>query len=201
MQRGSETFRVLSECPIVDTFRAQTAFSRRIRLLSKRMPILFLLFVLVPIIEIALFIQVGGFLGLVPTLIIVVATAALGTWLLRQQGLSTMERARSRLDAGELPAAQLIEGVILMVGGALLLTPGFMTDAVGFACLLPPSRRWLASYLGNRFQMVALNGVAGEGGGFPGGSRSGTTQSRGAPGAKGEGDVIEGEWQQVDREP
>jgi len=60
---------------------------------------------------------------LVPTLIIVIGTAALGTWLLRQQGLSTLARARSRLDSGELPATQLIEGAILLVGGALLLTP------------------------------------------------------------------------------
>jgi UPF0716 protein FxsA len=168
------------------------------------MPILFLLFVLVPVIEIALFIQVGGFLGLVPTLIIVIGTAALGTWLLRQQGLSTLARARSRLDSGELPATQLIEGAILLVGGALLLTPGFMTDAVGFACLVPPSRRWLAAQLASRFQMVAMHGAAGgesQMGGFPGRGQSGPVPRPRAPGVKAEGEVIEGEWQQVDKEP
>jgi len=168
------------------------------------MPILFLLFVLVPVIEIALFIQVGGFLGLVPTLIIVIGTAALGTWLLRQQGLSTLARARSRLDSGELPATQLIEGAILLVGGALLLTPGFMTDAVGFACLVPPSRRWLAAQLASRFQVVAMHGAAsGESqtGGFPGRGQSGPVPRPRAPGVKAEGEVIEGEWQQVDKEP
>jgi len=123
----------------------------------------------------------------VPTLIIVIGTAALGTWLLRQQGLSTLARARSRLDSGELPATQLIEGAILLVGGALLLTPGFMTDAVGFACLVPPSRRWLAAQLASRFQVVAMHGAAsGESqtGGFPGRGQSGPVPRPRAPGVK-----------------
>ncbi len=184
-------------------------FSGSTGFLSQRMPIIFLLFVLVPIIEIALFIQVGGLLGLVPTLFIVIATAALGTWLLRHEGLSTLQRARSRLDAGELPATQLVEGMIIMVGGALLLTPGFMTDAVGLFCLIPPSRRWLATDLGDRLQVAALNGTAGSIGGrpAPGGvehpdaGRFGQSQAHRRSAGDADGEVIEGEWQQVDREP
>ncbi len=165
------------------------------------MPILFLLFVLVPVAEIALFVQVGGFIGLVPTLIIVIATAALGTWLLRRQGLSTMNRARNRLDAGELPADELVEGLILLVGGVLLLTPGFMTDAFGFACLIPPSRRWLARFISRRVSVATLGQG---GGGFtmgagpgprPGGDPRSDTRS-----GRGSGDVIDGEWKEVDRE-
>lgn len=149
----------------------------------------FLLFVLVPIAEIALFIQVGGFLGLWTTLAIVVATAALGTFLLRQQGLRTLMQARGRLGAGQLPASELVEGLIIVVGGALLLTPGFLTDSLGFCCLLPPTRRWLARALSERLSVAALGGDA-RGGFEP--PIHGQRHSR---------DVIDGEWSEVDREP
>ena len=95
----------------------------------------------VPLVEIYLLIQIGGLIGVLPTILLVVLTAVLGAALLRQQGLVTLNRLRSSLDRGELPAMELIEGVALLVGGALLLTPGFVTDAVGFLCLLPTSRR------------------------------------------------------------
>ena len=163
------------------------------------MPILFLLFILVPIIEIALLIKVGGFLGLWPTLAIVVGTAVLGTWLLRRQGLDTMARARTRLDIGQLPAIQMIEGLILLVGGVLLLTPGFMTDAFGFACLIPPSRKWIAARLGERVTVAGLGGV-GPFGGVPG---SGPQSSKGPDGGRvrsSDGDVIDGEWKEVERD-
>lgn len=106
-------------------------------------PILLLLFLLVPVAEIYLLIKVGQEIGALPTIGLVVATAVLGAWLLRQQGLSTLMRAREMLDRGELPALQLLEGVILLVGGAMLLTPGFVTDVIGFACLVPALRQAL----------------------------------------------------------
>ena len=107
---------------------------------------LFLLFLAVPIIEIALFIQVGGWIGLFPTLAIVVLTAVLGTWMIRTQGLREM--ANLRTSFGELrdPTEPLAHGAMILVAGALLLTPGFFTDAVGFALLVPGVRlavfRW-----------------------------------------------------------
>jgi len=114
------------------------------------MPYILLLFILMPIIEIAVLIQVGSAIGLWLTLAIVILTAVLGTAMLRQQGLSTMNRVRQRLGAGEMPAQQIVEGLLLLVGGVLLLTPGFVTDAFGFACLFPLTRQWLARQLASR---------------------------------------------------
>ncbi len=104
-----------------------------------RMPI-FLLLVAVPIVEIALFIQVGGWLGLWPTIGIVILTAAIGTLLLRTQGLATLGELQRRLAAGEDPSATLAHGAMILVAGVPLLTPGFFTDAVGFGLLTPPVR-------------------------------------------------------------
>ncbi len=114
------------------------------------MPFVFLLFVLVPIIEIAVLIQVGGAIGGWTTIGIVILTAILGTAMLRQQGMATLAKAQQRMGAGEMPAQQLLEGVLLLVGGVLLLTPGFITDAFGFACLIPFTREWMAKRLASR---------------------------------------------------
>lgn len=108
---------------------------------------LFLLFVGVPLIEIALFIEVGGMIGLGPTLVVVVVTAFLGSFLLRQQGLSTYRRARVDLNSGSLPVDQVVHGLFLLVAGALLLTPGFLTDGIGFLLFVPPIRLALGSKL------------------------------------------------------
>lgn len=118
------------------------------------MRFLFLLFVIMPIAEMWVLIKVGGYIGALPTIALVVLTATLGIALLRQQGLSTLWRARQRMDSGELPAQEIIEGLLLAVGGALLLTPGFITDTIGFACLLPGVRRWLVARLARHFVMV-----------------------------------------------
>ncbi|GAB4354111.1 MAG: membrane protein FxsA [Gammaproteobacteria bacterium] len=107
------------------------------------LPLLFILFLVVPIAEIYLLIQVGQRIGALPTVGLVVATAVLGAALLRQQGLSTLMQARRMMDRGELPAIPLLEGLFLVFGGALLLTPGFVTDGVGFLCLVPAVRRWV----------------------------------------------------------
>lgn len=104
---------------------------------------LLLLFILVPLLEIWLLIKVGGRIGATPTVALVVLTAVVGVTLLRLQGLRTLTRANERLRGGELPAQEMGEGLILALAGILLLTPGFATDAVGFACLVPPVRRRL----------------------------------------------------------
>ena len=109
------------------------------------MPVFLFLFIILPIAEMVVLIKVGGLIGVLNTIGLVLLTAVIGAWLLRQQGLATLLRANQRLNSGELPAKEVAEGLILAVGGALLLTPGLITDAVGFACLLPGSRHWLAA--------------------------------------------------------
>ncbi|MFC1747719.1 FxsA family protein [Pseudomonadota bacterium] len=104
------------------------------------------LFLLVPIFEIYLLIQVGGLIGVLPTMFLVVFTAVVGAWLLRSQGFATLGRVQATLARGEIPAIELLEGAMLLVGGALLLTPGFFTDAIGFVCLIPVLRRGVISW-------------------------------------------------------
>ena len=117
--------------------------------------VLFLLFLLVPLIEIGVFIEVGGLIGLLPTLGLILLTAVLGTWQLRAQGLSTLARARQQMDQGQLPAQELYDGFCLIIAGALLLTPGFVTDAVGFALFVPAFRRLLRHFIAQRIRMRA----------------------------------------------
>lgn len=105
-------------------------------------PILFAVFLAVPLIEIYILIEVGQVLGAPLTILSVVGTALLGAVLARYQGMVTVTRLYTQLNTGELPGQTLFDGACLVVAGALLLTPGFFTDAVGFALLTPPLRRW-----------------------------------------------------------
>lgn len=105
--------------------------------------LLFLLFLLVPLVEIYFLIEVGDRIGAISTIGLVVFTAVLGAMLLRLQGLATLQRTRITMAQGQLPAIEMFEGVLLVFAGALLLTPGFVTDAIGFGFLLPPLRRLL----------------------------------------------------------
>ena len=118
--------------------------------------ILFLLFLLVPLVEIYFLIKVGSLIGAIPTIALVVFTALLGAMLLRFQGLVTLQRTRTTMARGELPALEMLEGVLLVFAGALLLTPGFVTDAFGFALLVPPLRQalihWFIKKSDVRFQ-------------------------------------------------
>lgn len=122
-----------------------------------------ILFILMPIVEIGVLIQVGSAIGLLATLAIVVLTAVIGTAMLRQQGMKTLTNARSGLQSGQMPAVEMMEGVLLLIGGVLLLTPGFVTDAFGFACLLPFSRHWMAKSIlsSSRVQVMGSAGMAG----------------------------------------
>jgi UPF0716 protein FxsA len=106
-------------------------------------------FIAVPLVEIALFIQIGGWIGLWPTLLIVVLTAIAGTFLVRQQGMRAISDLRGSFSSLRDPTEPLAHGAMILIAGALLLTPGFFTDTVGFALLFPPIRsaayRWLRS--------------------------------------------------------
>lgn len=111
--------------------------------------VLLLVMIAVPLVEIAVFIQVGGWIGLVPTLATVVITAFIGTALLRHQGLSTLTKARESLALGRFPVSEVFDGLCLVFAGALLLTPGFVTDAVGFLLFVPVLRTILRQRLGH----------------------------------------------------
>ena len=106
--------------------------------------ILFLLFLIVPLVEIYFLIQVGREIGAFSTVLLCILTAALGAILLRIQGILTLMNAQEKLRQGEIPADNLLEGLILLIAGVLLLTPGFVTDVLGFLCLVPSLRSMLA---------------------------------------------------------
>ncbi len=108
---------------------------------------LLLLFIVMPVVEMWLLITVGQQIGALPTIGLVLLTAVVGISLLRKQGFATLFRARQKMDIGELPAMEMGETIVLAICGALLLTPGFVTDVLGFAGLIPPVRLWLVSRL------------------------------------------------------
>jgi UPF0716 protein FxsA len=99
--------------------------------------------IVVPLVELALLIEVGGWLGLGPTLALIILTAAGGAWVLRRQGIAMLRRAQQQMEQGSVPIVEVFEGACLVVAGALLLTPGFLSDAAGAMLLLPPVRALL----------------------------------------------------------
>lgn len=150
-------------------------------------PFIFLLalFFIVPLVEIYLLIEVGGIIGALPTIFACVFTAVLGAWLLRIQGFSTLRRVQQISAQGGIPAIELLEGAMLLISGALLLTPGFFTDAIGFLCLVPPLRRGMALWFFQRiFRFPTGRGPGG--GGFH--SSGSSHQGHHRP------NVIEGEY-------
>ena len=128
------------------------------------MPLLVLLFIVVPIAELYVIIKVGEAIGLLPTLAILIADAVLGSLLLRQQGRSAWRRFNEAIAAGRFPGREAADGVMVAVGGTLLLTPGFITDVFGLLLLLPPTRagirRGLFGFLSRRFVLVGAAGSA-----------------------------------------
>ncbi len=146
---------------------------------------LFLAFIAVPLIEIALFIQVGGLIGLWPTLGIVVLTAILGTWLVRTQGKAAINHLRGSFEKLDDPTEPLAHGAMILIAGALLLTPGFFTDAIGFALLTPGIRHAAFHYLRKRVNVAR----------FEMGEKPYDPRQR----TKASSDVIDGEYEEVDQ--
>jgi UPF0716 protein FxsA len=120
---------------------------------------LFFLFLVIPVIEIALFIVVGNTIGLWPTVAIVIATAFLGSALVSRQGKDTWARFTSEVATGQSPSVTIAHGAMILVAGALLLTPGFLTDIVGFTLLVPNAREalrgWFVQRMKNRWIVVS----------------------------------------------
>jgi len=100
-----------------------------------------------------LLIEVAGYIDTLPTLFLVMLTAVIGVALLKRQGLATLTRGVGRMNAGEIPAQEMTEGILLGICGALLITPGFITDTVGFIILFPPARLAIAGYLIKRVRI------------------------------------------------
>ncbi len=113
---------------------------------------LFLLFTIVPLIELYLLVLIGRWVGLLPTILLVLSTGALGAWLARSQGLRAVAKVREEMAAGKLPAEALLDGLMILIAGAVLLTPGLLTDVAGFALLLPAGRRPIRRALAARLR-------------------------------------------------
>ena len=113
--------------------------------------LIFLALISVPIAEIAVFIELGGLIGLWPTLGLIIVTALFGTIVLRHQGMQTLRKAQESLERNEVPVAAAMDGVMLLIAGAVLLTPGFLTDAAGALLLCPPIRAVLRKWITDRF--------------------------------------------------
>ncbi len=125
------------------------------------MPLAFipLALLIVPVVEIAAFIVIGDAIGLWPTLLMILVTAVLGTILLRRQGLALFAQMRREMDAGRVPARELADAAMLLAAGILLLTPGFVTDAIGFALFLPPVRAAIRTFVASRVRVVGPGGL------------------------------------------
>lgn len=153
---------------------------------ARRLPIgriLLIAFIVMPLIEIAVLIEVGSWLGLWPTLGLIILTAIVGTWMLRRQGFAVLSRAQQQLERGAVPLAEVFEGFCLVIAGALLLTPGFVTDAIGGSLLLPPVRAWFYKMLGSHFRAAAMPG--------------GPPADQAGRGPGGQGPVVDGEFEAV----
>lgn len=124
---------------------------------------LLLAFIGIPLIEIALFIEVGGAIGTPATIAVVIGTAFLGAWMLRRQGVSTAQTAQAKLQRGEMPVEQAFDGMFLVFAGGLLLTPGFLTDAIGFSLFIPQIRAALRSRIVERAKRSGSFHMSGSG--------------------------------------
>lgn len=113
---------------------------------------LVLLFIAVPLVELFLLIRIGTVIGPVPTIALVIVTGILGASLARSQGFKTLQKIQNELAAGRIPTGELLDGLMILAGGIVLLTPGILTDLFGFSLMLPPVRAGLKQWLEKKFQ-------------------------------------------------
>lgn len=151
-----------------------------------------LVFIVIPFIEIVILLKVGQTIGALPTIALVVLTAFVGVNLLKRQGLSTLLRFQDRLRAGQLPALEIVEGMLVAFAGALLLAPGFITDAVGVLLLTPLVRRRIARRVLNSGTVFMTGGRFSAGSAF--GYGDPFAHRPGQSGGEDEGEIIDGEF-------
>lgn len=154
---------------------------------------LFLLFTITTLVEMVLLIQLGKWMGVAPTLALVVITGLVGAWLARREGTRALGAIRQQLAAGQMPTDGLLDGIAVLIAGAFLLTPGVLTDVAGFLLLVPAARAPMKAAIKRQFRSAIERGVASgrvhvqmqgfPGGGFPGGGfpGSGFPGGRSAP--------------------
>jgi len=162
--------------------------------------VLFLFFVIVPIIEITVLMHVGELLGAWPTIAIVIFTAWLGAKYVRQQGLATMQSVQTKMAQGEMPSGEIITGMMLLVAGVLLVTPGFVTDIFGLSLLIPTVRQALIKIVQ---QHLVTSQVSQSSAGFYSSvegsvNESSTFNSAEQPQNKHQGETLEGEFERKD---
>ncbi len=119
---------------------------------------LFLLFTAVPLLELMILIELGNAFGLAPTIGLVLLTGAIGAWAARTQGFYVLSRIQNELGQNRLPAAQLVDGAMVLVGGVLLITPGLLTDLAGFSLMVPAFRAIIRRWLMNKFEKMVREG-------------------------------------------
>ncbi len=160
--------------------------------------LLILLFVVVPIAELYVILQVGDAIGAVPTILILVADSLLGSALLRTQGRTVWRQFNVTLAEGRMPHRELFDGVAVIFGGAFLITPGFLTDIVGLLLLIPPTRallrRFAAGWLGRRFGVSTVIGAAGA-------ARGASRAARVRRSQPDDGDTVEGTAREHPEDP
>lgn len=157
-------------------------------------PIILLALIAVPLIEIAIFIEVGGLIGPLPTIALVIAIAIGGTWLLRRQGLGTFQRAQAALNRGEMPVADVMDGFVLVFAALLMVTPGLLTDAIGLLLLIPALRRRFGQAVVRWAMKRGRVEIFGMGDTNPSSGFSGRPSG---PYGRGPGPIIEGEAEAV----
>lgn len=165
--------------------------------------LLFVLFIIIPIIEITVIMQVGALLGVWPTVAIVIFSAWLGAKYVRQQGLATMQTVQLKMAQGEMPSSEIVTGLMLLVAGVLLVTPGFVTDIFGLSLLIPSVREGIAKQVQKHIKVNQF----GSGATFSHGAQGNVYQHEpqehgftheGTPISHHEGETLEGEFQRKD---
>ena len=121
------------------------------------MAVLALLFIVVPLVELYVIIQVGQSIGALNVIGLLIVMSVAGGWLMKQQGLGVLRRVQDQLHDGQVPGREIVDGFLILFGGALMLTPGFLTDVLGIALLLPPFRAIVRAGLARRFRVIAVN--------------------------------------------
>ena len=118
---------------------------------------LLLLFIIVPAVELFLLIEIGQRIGTLPTLGLIVFTGALGAYLAKRQGVQVLQKLRTEMGGGQLPGETLVDGLIILLAGAVLMTPGILTDTFGFLCLIPVTRKFIKAFIWRRIQRAIQN--------------------------------------------